>query len=47
MFILPFGLLSGELDILQIIIQLLLVTSGNWLGGIFLGCLISETMKED
>ena len=46
MFILPFGLFAGEIDILQLIIQLFSVTIGNWLGGIFLGALLSETMRE-
>lgn len=46
MFILPFGLIAGQIDILQVITQLLLVTFGNYFGGIFLGALISETMRE-
>lgn len=46
MFILPFGLFSGEIDILQLFCQLYSVTIGNWLGGIFLGVLLSETMRE-
>lgn len=46
MFILPFGLFAGEIDILQMAIQLLSVTIGNWFGGIFLGALLSETTRE-
>lgn len=46
MFILPFGLFAGQIDILQLVFQLFSVTIGNWLGGIFLGVLLSETMRE-
>lgn len=46
MFILPFGVFAGQISILQLVVQILLVTFGNWFGGIFLGVLISETLKE-
>lgn len=46
MFILPFGLFAGKISFMQAIIQLSWVTIGNWFGGIILGGLISETMKE-
>lgn len=45
MFILPFGLFAGEIDILQAVVSLLLASFGNLFGGFFLGALFSETMK--
>lgn len=45
MFILPFGLFAGEVDILQVVVSLLLASFGNLFGGFFLGALLSETMK--
>lgn len=47
MFILPFGLLAGQIDIIQLVMQLLIVTLGNWFGGVFIGFLLGETMRED
>lgn len=42
MFFLPFGVLANEITIFEALIQLILVTLGNWIGGVFIGFLFSK-----
>lgn len=46
MFILPFGVFSGDIDISQALIQLLFVTAGNILGGQIAGLIFATSVKE-
>lgn len=46
MFILPFGVMTGDITIIQLIYQIFIVSIGNIIGGVFIGILISETMIE-
>lgn len=43
MYILPFGVFSGEISFLQNVAQIFYVTIGNWLGGIFIGVLFRKS----
>ncbi len=47
MFFLPFGILDGQIDIIQAICQLGLATAGNVVGGIFIGSLLEAMTRED
>lgn len=44
MFFLPFGIFAGKITLFQAVMQLLIVTIGNWFGGRLIGILLRETI---
>lgn len=44
MFFLPFGVLVGKISVIQALMQILIVSVGNWFGGRLVGVALKETI---